>query len=178
MVNTYIIVDIETAGRIPVKHSILSIGACVAFDKSKTFYVELKPINKNYTKEAMSANKLSIKNLRKCGTTARKAMLKFEKWVKQVSGKNKPVFVAWPATFDWLFINYYFHKFLGRNPFESRVLEMKSFFAAKTGLEITEVTRDKLFQMFPPTIKHTHNALDDALGFAEIFEQLFRYKEN
>jgi len=174
MGNTYVAVDIEASGRIPVKHNMLSIGACVAFDRSKTFYVELKPINKNYEKESMLINKLSMTKLRKYGVAPKQAMLKFENWIKGVSGENKPVFVAFPATFDWMYVNYYFKKFLGRNPFEARVLEMKSYFAGKMGLNIEEATRDKLFEMFPTKIKHTHNALDDAIAYAESFEKLMK----
>ena len=175
MVDTYIVVDIEASGWVPGEFSMLSIGACVAFDISKTFYVELKPINEKYTKEAMEVNKLSFEKLKKEGKDPKEAMAMFEQWVIKVSGKNKPIFVAFPAVFDWSFVNYYFHRFLGRNPFERRVLEMKSYFAGKLGLSLEEATRDKLFQIFPATTKHTHVALDDAIAYAESFERLLRY---
>jgi len=182
MKYTYTIVDIETSGPVPGKYSMLSIGACVAFNKSKRFYVEIKPINENYQKGAMAANKLSMRKLRKYGKDPEKAMELFDKWVRRISGKDKPVFVARPATFDWPFVNYYFEMFLGRNPFmyrryKARVIDMKSYFMGKMNLDIDESSRDKLFEMFPAKVEHTHNALDDAVGYAETFEKLLKHRK-
>ena len=39
----FISVDIETAGPVPAKYAILSIGACLVEDPEQTFYVELMP---------------------------------------------------------------------------------------------------------------------------------------
>ena len=47
----YFSVDIETAGPIPGKYSMLSIGACVVDDPSQSFYAELQPINMEFVPE-------------------------------------------------------------------------------------------------------------------------------
>jgi len=158
----------------------LSLGACKAFEKPRpTFYAELKPLNKNHERGAMRVNGLSLVQLAKAGLEPVVAMRRFDRWCKRVSGKDKPFFVAFPGYFDWSFVTWYFHTFLGHNPFESRrpfqkrVIEMKSFFAGKAGLPIERATRDELFRRFPPTVGHTHNAVDDAIGYAEVFEQLY-----
>jgi len=52
-------------------------------------------------------------------------MLSFEKWLLTVAGNAKPIFVGLNAPFDWSFINYYFHRFIGRNPFGFTALDIK-----------------------------------------------------
>ena len=41
----YISVDVETSGPIPVEFSLLSLGACIVGNTSKTFYAEIKPLH-------------------------------------------------------------------------------------------------------------------------------------
>jgi hypothetical protein len=40
----------------------------------------------------------------------------FATWLQEHT-KGRPVFVSDNVAFDWQFINYYFHRFCGRNPF-------------------------------------------------------------
>jgi DNA polymerase III epsilon subunit-like protein len=179
----YIAVDIETSGLIPGEFSMISIGACVAFDRSKVFYAELKPITEQFDPKSMEINGMSIEKLIIEGKEPERAMLEFESWIKDVSGKDKPVFVAYPAFFDWMFINYYFMRFLKRNPFtdrrpNARVIDIKTYLAAKYNLGVEEASRDKLRELFPTEHQHTHNALDDAKGYAESFEKLFKLNEH
>jgi DNA polymerase III epsilon subunit-like protein len=174
MVESYIVVDIEASGPIPEKYSMLSFGACKAFDTHKTFYREIKPLNGNFVKKSLEVANLSMEKLMKHGKLPKQAMLEFEEWIYLVCGDDEPFFVAFPAPFDWMFINYYFHKFLGRNPFNRNFLDMKSYFAGMEKLPIKEATREKLFRRFPTRKKHTHNALDDAVAYAEIFEQMLK----
>jgi hypothetical protein len=43
-------------------------------------------------------------------------MERFAAWVVE-SSKGKPVFASDNLAFDWQFVNWYFHGYLGRNPF-------------------------------------------------------------
>jgi len=43
-------------------------------------------------------------------------MKKFDEWIKKVS-IGKPIFISDNPAFDWQWINYYFHKYLNKNPF-------------------------------------------------------------
>ena len=56
----------------------------------------------------------------------KEAMQKFADWIAKVSGDKKPIFVGSPITFDWCFVNYYFIKFLGYNPFGVSGIDLKS----------------------------------------------------
>ena len=38
------------------------------------------------------------------------------------------VFVGFNAPFDWSFVNYYFHRFLGHNPFGFTAVDIKAYY--------------------------------------------------
>ena len=171
----YISVDIEASGPIPGEYSMLSLGAAVVNDISKTFYIELKPINDNYIQRALEVSKLSMNELKLRGIEPAKAMKDFEEWINEVCasiGNARPVFVAFNATFDWSFINYYFHKFLGRNPFGISGLDIKAYYMGMKHCSWGETVKKKIDMQFKSARKHTHNALDDAIEQAEIFEKM------
>ena len=55
-------------------------------------------------------------------------MSMFEDWVQTRSpAGHRPVFVAFNAAFDWMFIADYFERHLGRNPFGYSALDIKAF---------------------------------------------------
>jgi ribonuclease T len=96
----------------------LSLGACVVgYEDNKNndyiFYIEIQPISDHYVKEALEIAGLSMQELEIKGTPPKEAMKKFADWIAKVSGDKKPISVASPISFDWCFVNYYFHKFLG-----------------------------------------------------------------
>ncbi len=49
----YVAVDVEASGPTPMNYSMLSFGACEVGNKENRFYRELKPISRNYNREAM-----------------------------------------------------------------------------------------------------------------------------
>ena len=63
-IELYISVDVETSGPIPAEFSLLSLGACVVGNTSKTFYAEIKPLNDNFIKQALEVSGLSIEELK------------------------------------------------------------------------------------------------------------------
>ena len=54
--EVFVSVDIETSGPIPGEYSLLSIGACSAFDPDNGFTVEVKPINDKFDAKALVAD--------------------------------------------------------------------------------------------------------------------------
>jgi hypothetical protein len=61
-------------------------------------------------------------------------MLKLKQWLNQVcSADQKVVFVGLNAPFDWSFINYYFQKYSGTNPFGFTALDIKAYYMGATG---------------------------------------------
>jgi hypothetical protein len=117
----YISVDIESSGPIPGEYSLLTIGACLVDDDSTTFAASLKPLNRNAVPEAMSVSGLSLDELERTGQPPADAMAAFGEWIAQATQDGtKAVFVGLNAPFDWSFVNYYFHRFVGDNPFGFR----------------------------------------------------------
>ena len=114
MAETYISVDVETAGPIPGAYSLLAIGACVVGNPKETFYTELCPINEAFVSPAMEAIGRTFNEFIKSGRNPLDAMREFRTWIDRVSYETTPVFVGFNATFDWSFINWYFHTYLRR----------------------------------------------------------------
>ena len=156
---TYIMVDVETDGPIPADFSMICFGAVVVDDAlDKTFYGQLRPISGNWIPE-----KLKISGFAREQTLQfddpKETMEKFHNWIKSNS-KDKLFFISDNNGFDWQFINYYFHHFLGENPFGYSSTNLGSLYKG--------LAKDT-FQNFKHLRKttHTHNPVDDVIGNAE-----------
>jgi hypothetical protein len=178
--SVYISVDNEADGPIPM----ISLGACVAGrhdgdtfsvadPDARTFYRELKPISSEFVAEALAVSGLDRDRLTADGTEPADAMRDFSAWVREVSGEASPVFTAYPASFDWMFTYWYLIRFTGSSPFgHSRCLDMKTYFAARSGRPISGVSKRTMPKRLLSNRKHTHNALDDAVEQAELYGNL------
>jgi DNA polymerase III epsilon subunit-like protein len=171
--ETYISIDVETAGPNPSTYSLLSIGACSVFEPQKTFYIELQPVNENRTSEAMSIGGLNWDQLKEKGCHPKDAMTRFAFWVAKTTKEgNQPIFVAFNAPFDWMFINDYFHRYLGQNPFGHKALDIKAFYMGLHSVSWQETSIQRLSPRYLDNQNLTHHALRDALDQAEIFRKL------
>lgn len=167
-------VDVESSGPIPGDYSLLSVGACVVGRREQTFYAELKPLNDNAVPEALQVTGFELAKLRLTGEEPQQAITKFADWVRAVSGTAKPVFVGFNAGFDWSFVNWYFHHFLGDNPFGFAPLDIKSYYMGRSGCRWEETKSSRIPPEFQPAKPPTHHALADALAQAEMFEKMRR----
>jgi DNA polymerase III epsilon subunit-like protein len=173
LIETYISVDVETAGPVPGQYAMLSIGACLVDDPSTSFYIELQPDSPDFTHEAIAIHGLSLAALGETGVPPKEAMQAFADWVNRVSAKGKrPVFVAFNAPFDWMFINSYFHRYLGYNPFGHSALDIKAFFMGQAGVTWGETSLKHISSHFLEEKHLTHNARQDAEDQALIFQRL------
>jgi ribonuclease T len=168
----YISVDIEASGPIPGKYSMLALGACTIGETPNSFYRELKPITDNYVSEAMKVNKLSLEKLSRDGQQPKVVMLEFKEWIELQSNGNAAVFVGFNAGFDWQFVNWYFHTYLGENPFGIAALDIKAYYMGKIGCKWSQTKAKEIIDKYQIDIKQTHNALDDARAQACIFSKL------
>lgn len=179
----FISVDVETAGPIPEKYAMLSIGACLVSEISNTFYVELKPDRDESQAEALAITGLNLENLRSTGLEPEAALTAFIDWIRAVVPEGaKPVFVAFNAPFDWMFINDYFHRYQGENPFGHSALDIKAYFMGQQGVEWSDTSMRFVSKRFLDNRPLTHNALRDAQDQAEIFRRILalnpKYKSN
>lgn len=178
MVETLISVDIEASGPIPGEYSMLSLGACVVGATEKQFYVELKPITRNFVPEAIAVAGLNLDDLEKRGVESGRAMADFSEWIASVTPKHHlPVFVAYPIAFDSMFVAYYFHRYLQRNPFGVSGLDVKSFYAGMMGTPYVSSGKNDMEPQFTADLALSHNALEDAVAQAKLFERLLAHRK-
>ncbi|MBI1213087.1 MAG: exonuclease [Alphaproteobacteria bacterium] len=156
---TYIMVDIESDGPIPGDYSMIAIGAIVVEPKlERTFRATLKPISEKWIPDALGVTGFTREET--LAFSEPKAVMEaFADWLKEAAGDN-PRFIADNAGFDWQFVNWYFHHFLGRNPFGWSSMGLGSIYAG-----LSKSMRGS-FKHLRRTV-HTHDPLDDARGNAE-----------
>lgn len=171
--ETLISVDIEAAGPHPAEYSMLSIGACVVDLPDNGFYVELKPLTDAALESSLAVGGLSMEHLAKAGLTPPDAMRQFEDWIELVTPRGHvPVFVAFNAPFDWMFVDSYFHRFLGRNPFGHSALDIKAYYLGAMGGTWAATSMRVLSPRYLEGRYLSHNALGDARDQAELFRKI------
>jgi DNA polymerase III epsilon subunit-like protein len=152
-------VDVEADGPAPGDYSMVCFGAVVVETTlSYTFYGQLKPISESWIPEALNVSGFSREETLEFNDPEQ-VMRDFAQWLSKFN-KGRLRFVADNNGFDWQFINYYFHHFLGDNPFGHSSTNLGSLYK---GLERNMF---KNFKHLRKT-KHTHNPVDDAMGNAE-----------
>jgi ribonuclease T len=170
----YISVDIEAAGPVPSVFSMLSLGAVVVGDPKETFYIELKPVNDKFVPDAMKVVGRTLQDFAKNGHAPKEAMTAFRDWIVSMAKAAKPVFVGFNATFDWAFVNSYFHEYLGENPFGFGGIDIKSYYMGMTGCSWEDTRSSRIRSELKGPSPHTHNALDDAVEQAEMFRRMMK----
>ena len=170
--ETFISVDIETSGPIPGKFSLLCIGACLVDNESVTFEQFVKPTTQIFDPEALEVIGLSLEDVDQKGLTASAAMALFRDWVESVAKGSSPVFVGFNASFDWAFVNYYFHQYVGANPFGFAALDIKSMFFGKYEVSWADTRSSRIAANLNIQQVTAHNALEDALYQAKLFRMI------
>jgi hypothetical protein len=158
-------VDIEADGPIPGDYSMVCFGAVIVEPSlSRTFYGQLKPISDEWVPEALAVSGFSREECEKFGDP-KETMIDFHNWVR--ANTYQAAFISDNNGFDWQFINWYFHHFLGFNPFGHSSTNLGSLYKG--------IVRDmaKSFKHLRKT-KHTHHPVDDAKGNAEALLQIMK----
>jgi len=173
MREIYISVDVEAAGPLPPTYSMLSLGAVDVDDPKATFYIELRPVNDASVPGAMKVVGRALQDFAQTGRDPKEAMAAFCDWLELVAKNGKPVFVGFNATFDWTFVNFYFHQYLGKNPFGIGGIDIKSYYMGLSGVTWEDTRSSRIPKEYKDSSRrHTHNALDDAIEQAEIFRRM------
>lgn len=158
---SFIIVDVESDGPCPGLYSMVSFGAVILSTSLRTtFYGEVAPITNEYIPEALAVSGITRDQHKKFGDPA-KVIREFGEWVI-ANSKGRPIFVSDNPAFDWQFINYYFHRYVGSNPFGFSARRIGDLYAGMKN----DVYKSSDFKRLRKT-KHTHNPVDDAKGNAE-----------
>jgi ribonuclease T len=163
---------VEAAGPVPAIYSMLSLGAVVVEDPKQTFYVELKPVNDKFIPDAMKLVGRSLQDFAEKGCKPKEAIAAFRGWLAGIAKNGKPIFVGFNATFDWAFVNFYFHQYIGENPFGFGGIDIKSYYMGLTGCMWDQTRSSRIWAEFKGSARHTNNALDDAIEQAEMFRRM------
>jgi hypothetical protein len=191
LLDVYFSADVETDGPIPGPFSMLSFGLVVAgtfdgetFERpanyAQSFYRELQPVSDEFQIDALHVNGLDRDRLLREGTLPATAMTEAAQWVGKIAGTGRPILVAYPLSFDWNFLYWYFIRFskIG-SPFNhSQCFDIKTAFAVKAHIPIASAGRRRLMPSLRSSGVHTHNALDDAIEQAQVFANLFEWDGN
>ena len=155
------VVDVESDGQIPNVYSMVCFGA-VKVDREKdiTFYGQTAPISDIYDEEALSISGFSREQHLKF-EEPRSTMYSFAKWIEETNKSGRPVFISDNLAFDWQWINYYFHLYMGKNPFGWSGRRIGDLYCG-----LTKNAYDKWKHL--RKTKHTHDPVDDAMGNAEV----------
>lgn len=178
----YVSTDIETDGPTPGLNSMLSLGSAV-YDAHKGLIscfsanletlpgTEPHPVTWRWWQTQPQAWAAA----RRDAEPVTDAMDRYLDWLGSLPGK--PIFVAYPATFDFAFVAYYLMRFTGENPFGFAGLDIKSYAMALTGEAFGRTTRDRLPAELFDELPHTHVALDDAKEQGALFCNLLAWRE-
>jgi DNA polymerase III epsilon subunit-like protein len=155
----WIMVDVESDGPIPGDYSMICVGAIVVEPElNRTFYGRLRPISDRFVPEALAVSGFTREQAL-AFDEPKVVMTALREWLQSL-GQGRPMFISDNNGFDWQFINWYFHHFLGENPFGHSSANLGSLYKGM---------QKDMFVNFKHLRKtaHTHHPVDDARGNAE-----------
>jgi len=171
----YISTDVEANGPIPGPYSMLSFAsAAYTTDKQliDTFSANLETLHDaiahpdtqawwDKNPEAWNACRLDCRQ-------PELVMRDYVKWLKQLPGQ--PIFVGYPAAYDFMFIYWYLITFAGESPFSHSALDIKTYsMAVLKKEEYRESSKRNMPKRWFDELPHTHVALDDAIEQGALF---------
>lgn len=183
--DVYFSADVETDGPIPGEFSMLSFALVYAgrydgasFERplnySTAFETTLRPISDRFEPEALHVNGLDRDHLLRAGRDPAVAMVDASNWIDAHAAGGTPVLVAYPLSFDWTWLYWYFVRFVGKSPFNhSRCFDLKTAIAVRGRRTVSSSGHDRLPVALKSAMPHTHRALDDAIEQADILAKLF-----
>lgn len=175
----YVSTDIEADGPIPGPHSMLSLGSA-AFRADKTllgtFSVNLETLpgagGHPRTMAWWASQPEAWAASREAPQPPAQAMRRYLAWLKELPGR--PVFIGYPASFDFMFVSWYLHRFTGENPFGFAALDIKSYAMAVLRTAFRDTVKPRMPQHWFDPMPHSHVALEDAIEQGLLFCNLLQ----
>ncbi len=179
MNEVYVSTDVETDGPIPGPHSMLSFGSAAYLpDKTiaGTFEATLETLptatGDPKTMKWWETQPEAWALARRDPKPPERVMTNYVAWVKRLPGR--PVFVAYPAGFDFLFVYWYLIRFAGESPFSFSALDIKTYAMAMLKTDYRKASKKNMPSRWFDKLPHTHGALDDALEQGAMFINMLR----
>jgi hypothetical protein len=174
MAEVYVSTDVEADGPIPGPHSMLSFASAAYLpDKTlvSTFSANLETLpgaeGDPGTMAWWSQHPDAWHATRTAAEGPDKVMPRYVAWIKSLPGR--PVFVAYPAGFDFLFVYWYLIRFAGESPFSFSALDIKTYAMALLKTEYRQAVKRNMPKRWFDPLPHRHVALDDALEQGALF---------
>ena len=185
---TFVVTDIESDGHNPLESSMLSF-ASVAVDISGTVLSEFEAVLTPRADRTPNADTMdwwaTQPEAYKWATSNPEApdvvMPRYADWVESLPGFR--VFAAAPMIFDGLWMDHYLSTFAGTRvlggPYKSRQIFrgggvcLYTMAGTLRGAEYTRWGMQRVPAEWYGHIEHTHRAIDDARGFANVLAKLF-----
>jgi hypothetical protein len=153
-------VDVEATNLSPFSGVMTEFGA-VEYDSRASFHGVLWDAEPDPDVPAKPLVTLDSKHY-----DEKSVMEKFATWIKQTS-KGRPIFVSDNNGYDSQWINFYFDKHLGVNPFGHSSRRISDFWA---GLQ-SDFYNTQKWKQYRVT-EHDHNPVNDSLGNVEAFHKI------
>jgi len=165
----FVMVDVEADGPCPGEYSMICLGAVAVEDPIRNqFYGRFRPVCERWMPEALSVSGFSREETMAFPEPGQ-SMKEFSEWLGKMKRKESDQlgFISDNNGFDWQFVNYYFWRYLGKNPFGHSSTNLGSLYKG--------VVRDfyKSFKHLRET-RHDHNPVNDARGNAEAFIRIIK----
>lgn len=176
-VELYVSTDIECDGPCPGLNSMLSIASVVldarrgigrdaiieTFSANLTTLPDARQDSETMAWWSKPENQAAWEAHRKDPEKPDVVMPRYAKWLAALPGK--PIFVGYPASFDFTFVYYYLHRFArGHNPFVRNAIDIETYAMAMLGSSYLEASdRNWPEWWFDRSLRRTHVAIDDAI---------------
>ncbi len=170
----YVSTDVEVDGPIPGPYSMLSLGsAAYLADKTlvSTFAVNLECLPDTQphpdTMDWWEKHPEAWQACRQMPRAPAEAMMDYVEWLEALPGL--PVFVGYPAAFDFMFVYWYLIRFTSRSPFSFSALDIKTMAMLQLGKDYRRSTKKNMPKRWFDDLPHNHQALDDAIEQGALF---------
>lgn len=180
MIEVYVSTDIESDGPIPGPNSMLSFGSaaytvkegCLGTFSANLVQLEGASPDPVTMREFWDKNPEAWAACRKDPEDPAEVMRRYVAWVNKLPAR--PVFVGYPATFDFMFVYWYIRRFGLESPFSFSALDIKTYAMAVLKRPFRDTTKKHMPKRWFPKAPHTHVAVDDAIEQGELFMNILR----
>jgi len=185
--EVYISLDVETDGSAPGINSMLALGAA-AFSQDgeeiDQWYMKFHPLadafQNSSTMEWWTTQPAAWAEVNEDQFAAEHGMPVFVHWCDRMAERagGKLVAVGWPIAFVFAFVNYYCHRFAGRNPLGHAGLDIRSYAAGLACRDKYSLPENLVKQMAGDVDTaglRPHVALDDAIEQGRLFMALRKH---
>jgi len=183
----YVSIDVETDGPAPGLNSMLALGAAAFADDETelgTWYATLHPWNGGCQDEKTMAWWQTQPGAWAEVTRNRRdpyndAIPDFARWCSELADAGRLIAVAWPAAFDFAFVNWYCHWAWTGNPLGFSCCDIRSYANGLAGYPsyygLPESAVRAMAGKTDTDGLRDHVAVDDAIGQGRLFMALRRH---